>query len=807
MRKYIGLFLVSFTMLALEVTLTRLLSVITWYYLSFFAIATGLLGATAGATSVYLQPNWFTKEKLERNIANCCLMCAFAIPVTLIVLTRLRFAPNGATQTFVTLLAATSICVVPFYFAGMATTAILTRLELPIGKLYASDLAGAALGSLFVLGGLEVLDAPSLIILLSAIAAAAWLILGWGSIHTRRRSWSSLVPIAFVALALLNALSGYGIRPISYKGNVVSRNDLLLEKWNSYSQVMVFKPTEGTPQLWDPSPITPASQTTQYLMQVDGEAGTYIQEFSSIEDIEHLRYDITSVAYYLRPIGSALIIGAGGGKDVQTALVFGHERVVAVDINPTFIHLLADDFGSFAGLGNRLDVELHTAEGRSFASQSTERYSVIQMALIDTWAATGAGAFSLSENTLYTVEAWDVFYRRLDDDGVLTVTRWYNPDYLGETGRSVSLAVATLLRNGVANPSAHIALITSAKTSTLLMSKAPLSDKDIRTLEETTHQLQFRAEVLPGIESQDKILRGIVAAKSIDDLGAAIADEPLNFTPTTDETPYFFNMLRLNHIGFALQQEQGVLKGNLIATLTLLVLVVTLLLVAGLTIIVPLRFKKAGFGNLPQPKPLWSAALYFSLIGSGFMLTEIALIQRLSVFLSHPIYALGVLLFTLIASTGVGSYLSERLPLTRKPWLYVFPLVTASAILVLRFVLGLILAEMMTSSMPIKIATAIITIFPMGMLLGLFFPTGMRLVRDLRAGETPWYWALNGVFSVLCSALAVLISIYLGVSINFYIAAACYLVALGSLWSITRTTKKRRYSSQDIPIGTANVVD
>ncbi|MBN1430410.1 MAG: hypothetical protein JXB07_18720 [Anaerolineae bacterium] len=679
----------------------------------------------------------------------------------------------------------------PFYFAGMATTAILTRIDLPIGKLYASDLAGAALGSLFVLGGLEVLDAPSLIILIGAIVAAAWFVLNWDSAGTTLRRWGGAVPTAFVVLALLNALSGHGIRPISYKGNIISRDDLLLEKWNSYSQVMVFKPIEGSPHLWGPSPITPDRWTTRHMMQVDGEAGTYVGKFSSPEDIEHLRYDITSMAYYVRPSGGALIIGVGGGRDAQTALLFGHEHVIAVDINPTFVRLLTGEFAEFAGLGDRQDVALYVAEGRSFVSQSADQYSVIQMALIDTWAATGAGAFSLSENTLYTVEAWDVFFKHLDDDGIFTVTRWYNPANLGETGRIASLAVATLLRNGVDDPSAHIALITSQRASTLLLCKAPFSPEDIHGLEEAIGRLQFRADILPGVEPGDEVLRKIVAAKSPSSLSAAIADEPLNFTPPTDETPYFFNMLRLNHIGFALQQEQGVLKGNLVATLTLLLLIVALLIVTGLTIIVPLRFKVAGKTSLPPPRPLWSAGLYFSLIGSGFMLTEIALIQRLSVFLSHPIYALGVLLFTLIASTGLGSYLSERLPLTRKPWIYLYPVITAGIILILRFVLSIILSGMITAPMPLKIFTAVFTIFPMGILMGLFFPTGMRLIRDLRFGETPWYWALNGVFSVLCSALAVLISIYLGISMNFYIAAACYLAVLACLWRINQMVNKR----------------
>jgi hypothetical protein len=174
--------------------------------------------------------------------------------------------------------------------------------------------------------------------------------------------------------------------------------------------------------------------------------------------------------------------------------------------------------------------------------------------------------------------------------------------------------------------------------------------------------------------------------------------------------------------------------------------------------------------------------MYFSLIGAGFMFVEIALIQRLSVFLGHPVYALGILLFTLILSTGCGSFVSEHLPLTRSPWKYVFPLATALAIVMMRIFLVPVLSGMMTSPMLGRIAVSIALIFPLGILLGFFFPTGMKLARSLAASQTPWYWALNGIFGVLCSALAVFTSIYSGISTNFVIAAICYAALVGCLY-------------------------
>ena len=188
---------------------------------------------------------------------------------------------------------------------------------------------------------------------------------------------------------------------------------------------------------------------------------------------------------------------------------------------------------------------------------------------------------------------------------------------------------------------------------------------------------------------------------------------------------------------------------------------------------------------------IWPGALYFSLIGAGFMFVEIGLIQRLSVFLSNPVFALGILLFTIIASTGIGSYLSEHLPLTRSPWIFVYPIIMALAIIGMRYAMPVLLSSMITSAIIYKVIASIMVISPLGVLMGFFFPTGMRLVRSANAPETPWYWSLNGIFSVLSSALAVFISIYISISTNFYIAAVCYAALLISVVSIYSRSKER----------------
>jgi hypothetical protein len=461
--------------------------------------------------------------------------------------------------------------------------------------------------------------------------------------------------------------------------------------------------------------------------------------------------------------------------------------VIGIDVNPVFVKLLTTTFRDFAGLAGRPGVTLIVDEARSYLSRVPDQYSVLQMSLVDTWAATGAGAFSLSENALYTKEAWGIFLDRLKPDGVFTVSRWYNRDNLGETGRLIALAVAALLERGAENPSRQIVLVTAPYrgVSTLLLSKQPFSETDLITLESVSESLRFTIAVRPGQIPENPILAKIVSAQSSAALQSSVESEAMNFLPPTDENPYFFNMLRLQHFREGLRSESGIINGNTRATLVLLILILVLILLTVATIIVPLRLARHR-NFLRRPVRLtWAAGAYFSLIGAGFMFLEIGFMQRLSVFLGHPIYALGILLFTLILSAGLGSYLSERMLPRRATMLLLLPVLTVLVIGLEHFAILGTTTGMIAATIPLKIFVSIALILPSGILMGFFFPTGMRLLRTPEGDDTPWFWALNGVFGVLSSALAVFFSIYVGITTNFAIAAACYAGTLVCLWQIS----------------------
>jgi len=787
MRVYLGLFTVAFSVLALEVTLVRLLSVTTWYHLAFFAISTAMLGMTAGAVYVYLRPGAFSRDRVEKSVCTACILLALSIPVTLVTLCLVPLAIYSSVMSFFALIVTTAACALPYFFTGIIMSPVLTRYDRPLGRLYASDLLGASLGCLFVLAGLELLDAPSLILLCSATSALGGLFFSWKGSLVRFRRLSLSLLLIFAAAGIANSLSISGIRPVIVKGRRIEPAvTYKQERWNSFSRVAVYPKTHGVPQYWGPSPLSPRDNIEQYHMDIDGEASSNMRRFDSIADIDHLRYDVTNIGHHLGRRGRACVIGAGGGRDVQSALLFGYEHVTGVEINPIFIDLLQGEYKDFTGIAGRSDVTLVEAEARSYLSRTSEKYAIIQMSLIDTWAATGAGAFSLAENSLYTVEAWQVFQNRLEDTGIFSVSRWHDPERIGETGRVLALAVAALLRIGEQDPSKHLALVTMDNISTVLVSRRPFTGLDINRLSEICREYQFEVVAIPGRPPGEPMLRDILSASAYSELLTVTGRSELNYTPPTDESPYFFNMLYLRNIFSAFRFSGGVVRGNLIATLTLAGLLLSLLVLSIVTIVLPLFL---GSRSAVPSHTLWRGAIYFSLIGAAFMLTEIALIQRLTILLSHPVYALGILLFTIIASAGIGSLLSDRLPLDRRMWLYIYPLVTVIAVLAVRFLLSIVLQSMVTEDLSLKILVSVAIIFPMGCLMGMFFPVGLRLAKQAAPSDTPWYWALNGVFGVLCSAMAVLISIYVGISTNFYIASACYGLALVPLVGLHRQAR------------------
>ena len=785
-RFYAALGLVTAATLMLQIIETRIISVTSWYHLAFFVISIAMFGLTAGAIFVYLRKERFRPERLSYDLAVATL--AFALSTDLAILVQLTLV-TGASPSLTSLIAWAefALCLAfPFFFSGVVVSFALTRSPYPIGRVYGADLIGAAIGCIGALLILNVTSGTSAVLWVAAViglAALGFASSGLGSLHESAALSAKLfryrrsIITWCLLLAIANTLTIYGVQPTIIKDHLEARADLAYDRWNSFSRITVGQSSTGSPAMWGASPRYSPSTIEQRWLTIDGNAGTSIYRFDGdLASLGFLRHDVSNLAYAIPNLKTGAVIGVGGGRDILSQRLFGVKDVTGVEINPIIIDLLKRRFSDYTAIATLDGVKFEVDEARSWFARTPRFFDVIQMSLIDTWAATGAGAFTLTENGLYTVEAWQRFLGRLNPDGLFTVSRWYASGEVNETGRLVSLGVAALLANGATAPRRHLFLATAGNVATLIVTKSPLSPTALRALKDAAKANEFPVLLSPDSVAPSAALESIVSAADRSMLDQATTGFYLDLTPSTDARPFFFNQLGFLTLFdanvFSHLTDTGVAAGNLVATLTLAMLILISIVLVGTTIIVPLRstVREAG----------WQLALggtaYFGLIGIGFMMVEIALLQRMSVFLGHPTYALSVVLFSLILWTGFGSMISERVRLARPGKLIAWSVASTSYLFALAFWLPPLLVDLDGADLFVRAGFCVLVLAPAGFLMGFGFPTGMRLVSAINAGPTPWFWGINGAASVLAASVAVVTSIAFSIDTTLKIGATCYLL-------------------------------
>jgi hypothetical protein len=793
-----GVFLISFAVLVFQIVQTRILSVVAWYYLAFFAISVAMLGMTAGAVWLYMRGGSQTEAELSTQLSNGALLSAVAMPLSVLIQFSLitQLVPTLSSIFSVVLLMASMT--LPYLFAGITISLALTRSPFPASLVYGVDLLGAALGCAVVIGMLEVLDGPTAILaagFFAALAAWAFARAAQGEEGARLAAqpmWRRPI-VAVVVLAILIPLnngSKYGFRPIMVKDRVEDGSVSRTERWNSYSRIVATGPYRQAPELWSPSrTMPPGRQVQQAYLNIDGAAGTPMHHFDGTNaSIDFLKYDQVNLALHLPNIRKSAVIGVGGGRDLLSAHLFGVPDITGVELNGIFVDLHTNHpiYSEFSGLKKISGAKLIVDDARSWFAATEQSFDLIQMSMIDTWAATGAGAFTLSENGLYTLEGWRAFTRRLSDHGVFTVSRWYNPYDVSESGRMVALALATVMDAGAVDPRKHIFVAIGDRVATLVLSRNPLSPEQLAALREATRRLEFTILIDPEGPPPPGVIGGMLAASNLAELNRAGATAWLDLTVSTDNRPFFFNQLHFSKIPEALPRMwrreigEGVMRGNLVASIALVLILLIASFGVIVTIVLPLRH---AMRSAPR-RLVVAGTAYFALIGTGFMFAEIALLQYFGIFLGHPIYALGVCLFSLILSTGLGSFASAAIRLNTPGRIVGWAVAVALYLLGAQAWLPAVFEAITSEALPVRIAVAIAVLMPAGFLMGFAFPTGITLVETSSRQPTPWFWGINGATGVLASVVAVMIGIAFGINVTLMAAAACYLLLIPAALSL-----------------------
>ena len=574
-RYYFAIFILAAAALSYQILITRFFSVMLYYHFAFAAISLAMFGLTRGAMQVYGDPDRYAPERVGVEFAHHATWFAISGVGAMIGFLCL---PLVIPEDYLPVaLAVTTLAFVwPFTEGGVCITLLLTRLPYGGGWLYAADLLGAALGCLGLIFTLLVVDPVSATLWIGAFAACAGWVVVRDSDDVRSLRLSRTVALALAVAALAHtglAASGQSHFGVFWaKGR--QQTETLFERWNTYSRVRVRPLGETTPFGWGFA-HPHSMKIDQHLLDIDADAGTVITRLDGdIGKLSYLKDDVINAAYLVQPPANVAVVGVGGGRDILSALLFGAKRIRGIEINPAIFEVLTDKFADFSGhLDRQPGVSLVNAEARSYINGSSERYDLVQISLIDTWAATAAGGLTLTENRLYTVEAWDDFYRALNPGGMLSVSRWYKPDmHRGEFYRLVAIAAGALQRNGVpaAELSNHVIAVNVGDVVTVISRPDALTDAQWQGARSRLLAQGFKILLGPDV-TYDAVTSTLLSGKAD---AAFFASLPENVAPSTDDNPFFFYTARLRDAFTASSSLYG--NNNAAIALTRALVILTL---------------------------------------------------------------------------------------------------------------------------------------------------------------------------------------------------------------------------------------
>lgn len=783
--------LVSFASLLLELAMTRVFSVVLFYHFAFFAISVALLGLGSGGVFAHVRREWLQRFEIQRLGAGLCILNSICILAAVEVVLHTPVALEVTGRNFAKLTVIYLATAVPFFFTGLVFSVLFARSSAEISLLYGADLAGGASACLAVVPLLNLIGAPNALLLASltmAVAGAFWA----GKTGSRLRA-AALAVAALFALLIAANHSGRLVDVIYAKGVLRDSKRIEFAKWNAISRIEVNNQSGARYAVIDADATTAIMNADPAHWDEDQPASptpthTGLPASGGFNWKKSLMAAAPSIANVLRPRGEFAIIGPGGGVDVMRAVANGSPNVTGIEINPIIVNNVMR--GGYAGYSYHLydlpQVHIHVQDGRSYVRSSHDKYDVVQMTLVDTWASTAAGAFALSENNLYTVEAFREYFDHLKPDGMIAITRWEFRQPR-EALRVVSQAIESLHQLGVPDPRRHFIIVADGgldedgRPVLVLAKKSPVTPTEYAAIAEHVRANPNLVWLNPpaefaGLQPAPPAAEAFRRLIDSNDPRQFARDYAYNVSPVSDSAPFFFFTLKTGHVLRNIAAGTG--KGmdwriNLGVVVLGMLLIISLIAVMGFLILPLLLHRSKG------PTPKLAALLYFIAVGLGYITVEISLIQRFVLFLGHPTYALTVVVFLLLLSSGAGSVAARR-------WMSPKPTPTPSGgsrlFKVLSLIAGLILLNVVVLpallsaavGLPfaVKLLVSGVVLMPLGFLMGMPFPTGLRLIPTVE-----WAWALNAAASVLGSVMAMVIAIHFGLTVTLVCAAAAYLLA------------------------------
>jgi len=783
------LFLLSLATLLLELALTRVLSVSLWYHFGFLVISTALLGFGASGVILALWTGLRERTSLDLGLGVCALAFAVCVVLSFWLMQRIPFDPFSVAvdhRQFYFMPIYFLLVAFPFFCSGLAISLLLTRGSREINRLYGYDLLGAGLGCALVALVIPRFGGTGSVLLAAFVGALSAMCFAWPA----RRA---LAVTASLVSAILLAASFRGERviPIHVSANKLGRSmSPIYSAWNTLSLVQVVEfPAEGKEPSLRRMLIDSGTAATG-IADLRPDVRTVLAEHPDQVGEESM------IAYVGKPNPKILIIGSGGGEQVLEGLKAHASSITAIEINSIINDIVAVRMNDYWGnLYHQPEVRLVTDEGRSFVRRSQEKYDAIISVHTISNAAIASGALSLAENYVLTREAFEDYLDHLTPDGTIFFTR---PEF--QIPRLFSTAREAFTQRGMGPIGNHVLAFSTAGMGQMpgrlsfaagfLLKKSEFRPEElgeirrILTADAASSGDVSSLKILysPDQRQTDSLYSRIVGAP---DLEQVFRTSDSQLAPATDDKPFFNQHTRWSRIRwntvvdlFSQKQPMGArlaLEDRPIAEVTLLVLLLQSVVVAGLSILLPLALLDRR--SLPT-EGRWSWFAYFAALGLGFIMVEIALLQRSLLFLGQPIYTYAVVLAGLLTFTGMGSYAagnwSAKLPGALQRAL----LATVIVVLAMAVITPLVFRACLGFGLFSRITIALLLVAPLGFVLGMPFPLGLRLAMQRSSALGSWAWGVNGFFTVIGTVLALMLGMMIGFRMVLLLACACYFAGL-----------------------------
>ena len=792
-RVYLCVTILSAGVLAYEILLTRLLSIVQWHHFAYMIISLALLGFGASGTFLTFAGRRLAKRFHATFAVNAGLfaLSSYACYATVQILPLNLLEITWDANQLLWLMLTYVLLVLPFFFAANCIALSFVRFPDLLARIYASDLAGAALGCGAVLWMLHVAAPGGVLIPVAATGALAAVIIG---IDARWVRWAASAAVMGIAGYALHA-PPLDLRVSEYKGLAqatrVSGASVVASRSSPLGLLTVLE-NSAVPFRYAPglSIVSTAPIPEQVAVFTDADSVTMITRYDGdTRTIAYLDRMSSALPYHLAGIDSALVLGAGAGADVLQALYHGVARVTAVELNGQLVDLVRDEYDGFSGSIYRDErVNVQIAEARDFVTRDRRRYDLIQMTALDAFGASASGLRALNESYLYTVEALQAYLDRLDPGGLVGITRWI--DLPPRDGiKLFATAVAALKARGVEDPGRHLAWIRGWNSNTLIVKNGALSGEQVAAMRAFADDRQFDLAYYPGMSRAEANRHNILAAPRFYDAATALlgperdrflADYKFHVAPSTDDRPFHFHFFKWRHFPemLALRARGGI--GLLELGYVVLVAALFQAVVVSIVLIVlPLLWMRRR--NDPGDNG-WSRGMlvgYFLFIGLAFLFIEIAFIQMFVRFLGHPVYSVTVVLASFLLFAAAGSRLTETYEDSASDGCKLAIAVSTIAAICVLYVA--VLPAVLTHAADIggvwRAAIAVMLVAPLAVAMGMPFPLGLRSLTGKRSDLIPWAWAINGCASVVSAVLAVVLAMHYGFTTVIASAAVLYVLA------------------------------